>query len=187
MTHLHLSGNQTALFVCVCVSIRPAAQRIWAAGWVCCLQRPAAPLSQKSYTTTTSTWIRSLTYGTLPDTPSCESLPTVYVCLFLHAFIWSFLFLIMAFFPWNTSVSASLFFSSQMGHYHCCFLQQCLDRLQNIWRGLWKHCGEETLCDPVMKYNLIKLGAAKAFGLNLPLYSHHWSSLLPVMFSCRFI
>lgn len=65
------------LSVCVCVSTRPAAPRIWAAGWVCCLQRPAAPPSLKSCTTTTSMWIRWPTYGTLPDTPSCESLPTV--------------------------------------------------------------------------------------------------------------
>lgn len=56
-------------------SIRPAAQRIWVVGWACCLQRLAAPARLRSCTTTTSTWTRSLTYDTLPDTPSCESLP----------------------------------------------------------------------------------------------------------------
>lgn len=100
----HLHCFQVTLFVCV--SIRPAAQRIWAAGWVCCLQRPVAPLSLKSCTTITLTWIRSLTYGTLPDTPSCESLLPVYVCVFLHAILQIFC---LCFYP-EKHLSLLLFF-----------------------------------------------------------------------------
>lgn len=132
MTHLHFYGNQVTC-VCVCVSmhIRPAARRIWAAGWVCCLQRPAAPLSLKSSTMTTSTWTRSLTYGTQPETPSCESLPAEYVCVFLRVFIRTSLSVIAAFILKSICLCLSVF-SSQMGHHHCSFLQQRLNRLQDV-------------------------------------------------------
>lgn len=149
---VNVHGDDTPTFlwkpsnvcVCVCVSmhIRPAARRIWAAGWVCCLQRPAAPLSLKSSTMTTSTWTRSLTYGTQPETPSCESLPAEYVCVFLRVFIRTSLSVIAAFILKSICVCLSVF-SSQMGHHHCSFLQQRLNRLQDVWRCL-RERGEET-------------------------------------------
>lgn len=98
--------------VCVCVSCRPAALRILAAGLEFCLQRPAAALSLKSCTMITSMWTHLLTYDMLPDTPSCESTVCVFVHMFtqqsfITAFILKYSFLYLYIF---------LFFFSQVGY-----------------------------------------------------------------------
>lgn len=143
----HFSSNH---WLCLCATRRPA-QRIWAAGWVSCLQRQAAPRCLKSCTTTTSTWTRSLTSGTPQDTPSCELLPAECARVLPRVIYWNFLWL--GLFSPNSSVCVV---SPQLGHDHCDFLLQRLDRLQNIWRGLWKCGGKKTPCEPVIKYDVIK-------------------------------
>lgn len=112
---LHFSAHgltNVRASVRVCVSFRPAALRILAAGLEFYLQRPAVALSLKSCTMITSMWTHLLTYGMLPDTPSCESTVCVFVHMFtqqsfITAFILKYSFLYSYIF---------LFFFSQVGY-----------------------------------------------------------------------
>lgn len=56
---------------------------------------------------------------------------------------------------------------SQMGHNYCCLLQQCLNRLQNLWWGLRECYGEKSTM------NSVKIRHISIFLISLLLLTHH--------------
>lgn len=147
-THLHFSGNQITLFVRVHQTSCSEDLGRWLG--VLFAETGSAALPEELHydyiDVDTLTDIRHAARNSFLWVTSYS----ICVCFYMQLF--RVFCLILCLLSWNASVCASLFFSCQMGHYHCCFLQQCLNRLPHIWWGLWKCCGEEASCELLFCY-----------------------------------